>query len=445
MDHINFETEEITLPFNNLALEVTRRCNLRCKHCMRGEPQDLDMSDEVLDKVINQFSSLYHLSLTGGEPFLAADVIEKMVDKIISNKKIVYRLTSVDNGTILDDGGVRCIKALNKLADYIYNDVWNDDVRDAYKNGEESAPVSISISNSQYHVNDIKAAIDFYSSYANEYVKIDDQGEWETGIKDKKGNVIKAKDLHGEGRWLKKEGRAKDNNLASAAYTTSTYSVEFHADEDNDIYCVRSSIEICANGNVVLFEPLSFETIDNKNMGNILDEPLSALIHKWNWTEPLEHAEVMASCNNMKKLDNPKIPEEVKAKLRLQNTMLDLKKKLFVEGHKDYSYLSHKELTIAAVSKLALIMCDMKDYFKTGDTDEEIIMMVLKNQFTDSENFEKTFTKAELENLINYYAKLNNERLIEDQGAWGMVKYYLSHICRGNDYYENLAVSAYDK
>ena len=60
MDHINFETEEITLPFNNLALEVTRRCNLRCKHCMRGEPQDLDMSDEVLDKVINQFSSLYH-------------------------------------------------------------------------------------------------------------------------------------------------------------------------------------------------------------------------------------------------------------------------------------------------------------------------------------------------------------------------------------------------
>ena len=58
MDHINFETEEITLPFNNLALEVTRRCNLRCKHCMRGEPQDLDMSDEVLDKVINQFSSL---------------------------------------------------------------------------------------------------------------------------------------------------------------------------------------------------------------------------------------------------------------------------------------------------------------------------------------------------------------------------------------------------
>ena len=153
----------------------------------------------------------------------------------------------------------------------------------------------------------------------------------------------------------------------------------------------------------------------------------------------------MAYCNNMKKLDNPKIPEEVKAKLRLQNTMLDLKKKLFVEGHKDYSYLSHKELTIAAVSKLALIMCDMKDYFKTGDTDEEIIMMVLKNQFTDSENCEKTFTKAELENLINYYAKLNNERLIEAQGAWGMVKYYLSHICRGNDYYENLAVSAYDK
>ena len=154
------ETKNIPLPYDNIMIEVTRRCNLRCEHCMRGEPQNIDMSDKVLDKIIEQFSMLNHLSLTGGEPFLVPDVIEKLVDKIISNKKKVWRLTTVDNGTILDERGIRCIEALNRLALYIYNDIWSDEARNDYKEGATSKPVHVSISNSKYHVNDIQKAIE---------------------------------------------------------------------------------------------------------------------------------------------------------------------------------------------------------------------------------------------------------------------------------------------
>ena len=37
------ETKNIPLPYDNIMIEVTRRCNLRCEHCMRGEPQNIDM------------------------------------------------------------------------------------------------------------------------------------------------------------------------------------------------------------------------------------------------------------------------------------------------------------------------------------------------------------------------------------------------------------------
>lgn len=90
----------------------------------------------------------------------------------------------------MNDLGIRCIKALNRLVDYIYNYVWNDETRNDPK---ESPPVSISISNSIFHKNDVQKTIDFYKVYANQHVRVDDQGEWETGLKDKHGNVLRNK------------------------------------------------------------------------------------------------------------------------------------------------------------------------------------------------------------------------------------------------------------
>lgn len=51
---MNFEKDEIELPLYNLMLEVTRKCNLKCKHCMRGAAQHLNMSAEVLEVVFRQ-------------------------------------------------------------------------------------------------------------------------------------------------------------------------------------------------------------------------------------------------------------------------------------------------------------------------------------------------------------------------------------------------------
>lgn len=35
--------------FDEIAIELTRRCNLKCAHCFKGEAQDVDMPNEIID------------------------------------------------------------------------------------------------------------------------------------------------------------------------------------------------------------------------------------------------------------------------------------------------------------------------------------------------------------------------------------------------------------
>jgi len=62
--------------YYTIILEVTRRCQLRCDHCLRGDAQRKDVSDKVI-----HFLSKYnigHLTLTGGEPTIVRDLIKRL-------------------------------------------------------------------------------------------------------------------------------------------------------------------------------------------------------------------------------------------------------------------------------------------------------------------------------------------------------------------------------
>lgn len=36
---------------NQFVIEVTRRCNLACDHCARGEAQDIDLQPMYIDEI----------------------------------------------------------------------------------------------------------------------------------------------------------------------------------------------------------------------------------------------------------------------------------------------------------------------------------------------------------------------------------------------------------
>ena len=70
------------LGYLGLMIELTRRCNLACQHCMRGDPQDVTISREVIDRIVENIEECGYIAFTGGEPLLAMDELDYLVDRI---------------------------------------------------------------------------------------------------------------------------------------------------------------------------------------------------------------------------------------------------------------------------------------------------------------------------------------------------------------------------
>lgn len=100
------------LRIQNLALIVTEKCNLNCAHCLRGGCSDKVMSDNVIKATLDQFEFIGTLTICGGEPTLALDRVEKILNYIAENKIFVDNVTFTINGTIYSDEFLR-------LLDYI--------------------------------------------------------------------------------------------------------------------------------------------------------------------------------------------------------------------------------------------------------------------------------------------------------------------------------------
>ena len=65
---------------DNIAIEVTRKCNMGCAHCLRGNAQNLDIDFGYIDSFLSYVSSIGTITFSGGEPALNVNVIEKTLE-----------------------------------------------------------------------------------------------------------------------------------------------------------------------------------------------------------------------------------------------------------------------------------------------------------------------------------------------------------------------------
>lgn len=65
---------------NNAVIELTRRCNMSCAHCLRGDAENLDMKRYYLESFFSKVRYISHLTLTGGEPSLVPEIIHMVID-----------------------------------------------------------------------------------------------------------------------------------------------------------------------------------------------------------------------------------------------------------------------------------------------------------------------------------------------------------------------------
>lgn len=63
------------IKINNLLIEVTRRCNMKCRHCLRGGTQSIDIHGFDILHLLEKVSQINLLTFSGGEPTLNVDGI----------------------------------------------------------------------------------------------------------------------------------------------------------------------------------------------------------------------------------------------------------------------------------------------------------------------------------------------------------------------------------
>lgn len=97
-----------------LTIELTHRCNERCKHCYRPDlKKDKEINVKTFKKLIDEFESLggFRLTLTGGE-LLLRDDIEDILKVLIGRNIVVDFITNL---TLLDDRKLELISKIKPL------------------------------------------------------------------------------------------------------------------------------------------------------------------------------------------------------------------------------------------------------------------------------------------------------------------------------------------
>lgn len=84
--------------FDSLVLEVTRRCNMACAHCLRGPAKNKDMAFEGIEPLLAITDSIYSLTFSGGEPTLNVPLIKQVLQYVKQQRIPVNSFYVVTNG-----------------------------------------------------------------------------------------------------------------------------------------------------------------------------------------------------------------------------------------------------------------------------------------------------------------------------------------------------------
>lgn len=141
----------------NLGLITTEKCNLKCRHCMRGTCTNKDMSEDVVKKTLEQIDAIGNLTICGGEPTLAIPSLENILTYIVDNNITLGCATITINGTIYSE-------ELLRLFDYL----------DEYLNPKtKETRTFIGISKDPFHIEEIikKGLKEQYIENAKKYTE----------------------------------------------------------------------------------------------------------------------------------------------------------------------------------------------------------------------------------------------------------------------------------
>ncbi len=223
--------------FENLYLETTRECSMRCEHCLRGNHEHEYMSIETLENSLKDIKHIKTLLLSGGEPLLSIKLLEALPDIIRKYNIKVDRIGIITNGTICSK---RHINSLSKIK-------------------------------SSCNQFEFFLSYDLFHRLEWERLGITDKVERNYSIYNKYLNMEKyPKDDYNSNILLFQKGRAEDftQSRIREIALNNHINIKFDSEEDDDILYFEDTVEgktcIDVYGNIVGYSK-SFEEEDEES------------------------------------------------------------------------------------------------------------------------------------------------------------------------------------
>lgn len=244
---------------DTLIVEITRRCNLKCEHCIQGEAQNITITKKIIDKLFHQVDKVKEIRIAGGETLLEIETLEYMLQAIDLYGLETAAVSLITNGTIRDSRVI--------------------EVFDGFVKKKNNRYVSMLISDDNFHdIDQSKKTLRFYSSInSNNKILIklfSDSGE---------PNVNNGAPLTYSGRaitYIEKNGFKDVSNIVIKENSIRTHQI---CVKENTIKCM---LQLSANGGIGLTLYADYETSDKLSIGNIQQCSLKDIINNHNYNCP---------------------------------------------------------------------------------------------------------------------------------------------------------------
>lgn len=399
--------EELLTYINTISFEITRRCNLNCKWCSKGEPQNFDISKEIIDKTLEEIEDYYIncIRITGGEPFLKPEIIEYLINKIIEKKIKVKMLHLISNATIKNEEIKNSIMKFISYGNTIQDErkdiekYFSDRISDSFYEKAKNRDTMVALVLSTYeHENEriIDDVYNFYDMIKSDNFVLVSQSE------------INKPTIAIEGKVEKSYKCFSKEDMKIVRVIHNKFCI---IDDTDDSPCIKKCVSVGANGKVYVGGMLSYKHIDKDYMFDIMDckKDFWEKIDKWCWDNPIyiganSLVEIYNSLHWQK--DNgyeydPVI--EVVDKIKLQ---IDIYEGLLKHFHKELPHLSHYELNLFVVAVFLI------QAYSEGQTLEQLKPFI---EYTTglSKDVINKMTEEGCKNIYNNLANDNNKRAVE--------------------------------
>lgn len=87
------------ITLDTLIIEVTRKCNMQCDHCLRGEAQRSNIDHSYITSLLENVSYISSLTFSGGEPSLNVKAIQFTLQELVRLNIPVNNFYIVTNGS----------------------------------------------------------------------------------------------------------------------------------------------------------------------------------------------------------------------------------------------------------------------------------------------------------------------------------------------------------